>query len=301
MRGKAEQVDAAISWFRRANAHAAHIFVRPHGAHALSLVDDVSAEAIAAMKESGFQPAVVVETSPGNFQVWVNHGRVLSDQTFSTQAAKELAHRFGGDSSSADWRHFGRLAGFTNQKPKRRLRNGLQPFVRLHECEGRPYNAAREFLEEVKSLTEKATAERAAWTTSRSTSTEDSVRPLTEFHLDSRYNGDLHRADIGVGIIRSEPRPSGTKNQRGNTTCTRSLKKRRGCAAAQLRATDRDQGGQHGRAAPLNALLRYGRRGVTKWQHGTGAPAVPAPPRSMQCAVASLQARHLCSAKTFRS
>ena len=196
----AEQIDAAVSWFRRENAHGAHIFVRPHGAHALSLVDDVSADAIAAMKESGFQPAVVVETSPGNFQVWVNHGRVLSDHTFSTQAAKELARRFGGDPSSADWRHFGRLAGFTNQKPKRRLRNGLQPFVRLHECEGRPYSAAREFLEEVKSLAEKASAERAAWTTSRSTSTEDSVRPLTEFHSDPRYSGDLHRADMAWAL-----------------------------------------------------------------------------------------------------
>ena len=67
---KTERVDAAISWFRRENARGAHIFVRPHGAHALSLVDDVSADAIAAMKESGFQPAVVVETSPDNFQVY---------------------------------------------------------------------------------------------------------------------------------------------------------------------------------------------------------------------------------------
>jgi len=194
------QVDAAIAWFRRENARGAHIFIRPHGAHALSLVDDVSADAIAAMKESGFQPAVVVETSPGNFQVWVNHGRVLSGHTFSTQAAKELAHRFGGDPSSADWRHFGRLAGFTNQKPKRRLRNGLQPFVRLHECEGRPYSAACEFLEELESLAETARAERAAWTTSRSTSTEDSVRPLTEFHSDPRYSGDLHRADMAWAL-----------------------------------------------------------------------------------------------------
>ena len=196
----AEQVDAAISRFRRENAHGAHIFVRPHGAHALSLVDDVSADAIASMKESGFQPAVVVETSPGNFQVWVNHGRVLSDHAFSTHAAKELARRFGGDSSSADWRHFGRLAGFTNQKPKRRLSHGLQPFVRLHECEGRPYSAAREFLQQVKSLAERASAERAAWTTSRSTSTEDSVRPLTEFHSDPRYSGDLHRADMAWAL-----------------------------------------------------------------------------------------------------
>ena len=199
-RWNAEQVDSAISWFRRENARGAHIFVRPHGAHALSLVDDVSADAIAAMKESGFQPAVVVETSPGNFQVWVNHGRVLSDHTFSTQAAKELARCFGGDPSSADWRHFGRLAGFTNQKPKQRLSNGLQPFVRLHQCEVRPYSAAREFLEEVKSLAEKTSAKRAARTTSRWISTEDLVRPLAEFHSDPRYTGDLHRADMAWAL-----------------------------------------------------------------------------------------------------
>src|SRR5690242_7944679 len=52
----AERIDTAISWLRRENAHGAHIFVRPHGAHALSLVDDVSADAITAMKKSGFQP-----------------------------------------------------------------------------------------------------------------------------------------------------------------------------------------------------------------------------------------------------
>ena len=199
-RWNAEQVDSAIRWFRRENARGAHIFVRPHGAHPLSLVDDVSADAIAAMKESGFQPAVVVETSPGNFQVWVNHGRVLSDHALSTQAAKELARCFGGDPSSADWRHFGRLAGFTNQKPKRRLRNGLQPFVLLHQCEGRPYSAAREFLEKLKSLAEKAGAERAAWTNSHLTSTEGSVRSLTEFHSDPRYSADLHRADMAWAL-----------------------------------------------------------------------------------------------------
>ena len=196
----ADQIDAALAWLRRENARGAQIFVRPHGTHALSLVDDLSAETIPRMTDAGFQPAAVVETSPGNFQVWLNHGRILFDRTFSTQAAKELARRFGGDPSSADWRHFGRLAGFTNQKPKRRLQTGLPPFVRLHECEGRTYTAAREFLEEVKSLAEKASAERSAWTTSRSTSTEDSVRPLTEFHRDPRYGGDMHRADMAWAL-----------------------------------------------------------------------------------------------------
>jgi hypothetical protein len=99
----------------------------------LSLVDDLNAEAIARMTAGGFQPAVVIETSPGNFQVWLNHGRILCDRTFSTQVAKELARRFRGDPSSADWHHFGRLAGFM--------------FVRLHQRTGRAYDAAEQFLE----------------------------------------------------------------------------------------------------------------------------------------------------------
>src|SRR5260370_34303978 len=103
----------------KTNARGAHIFVRPHGCHTLSLIDDLSAYAIAMMNESGFQPALIIETSPHSFQAWLNHGRTISDQFVSSQAAKELANRFGGDPSTADWRHLRRLAGFTNQKPKR--------------------------------------------------------------------------------------------------------------------------------------------------------------------------------------
>jgi len=196
----AEDIDAALTWLRRENARGAHIFVRPHGAHALSLIDDLNAENIDRMMDHGFQPAVVIETSPGNFQVWLNHGQTISDRTFSTQAAKELARRFGGDSSSADWRHFGRLAGFTNRKPTRRLRNGMSPFVRMRGSEGRIYSAAREFLEEVKSLAKTFGVERTAWTTARFSLTEDSVRPLAEFHRDPRYDGDMHRADMAWAV-----------------------------------------------------------------------------------------------------
>jgi hypothetical protein len=108
-----EQIESVFSWLRHQNARSAHIYVRPSGAHELSLVDDLSAEVISQMTDAGFQPALVVETSPHDFQVWVNHGRTLDHKT-STWAARELAKRFGGDPSSADWRHFGRLAGYTN-------------------------------------------------------------------------------------------------------------------------------------------------------------------------------------------
>src|SRR5262249_29375378 len=144
-----EQICMCIRWLRRENARGAHIFVRPEWPHALSLIDDVGAGALEEMGKTGFEPAVVGESWPDNVQVWLNHGRVLSDRFLSTLMARQLASRFGGDRGSSDWRHFGRLTGFTNQKKERRLQNGLQPFVKLQCGEGRVYSRAAEFLREV--------------------------------------------------------------------------------------------------------------------------------------------------------
>ena len=139
------EIAGAIKWLRHENAKGAHIYVRPAGIHPLSLIDDLSAEAIERTKLEGFQPAVVVETSPNNFQAWLNHGQVL-DAAMSTRAAKQLAERFGGDPSSADWRHFGRLAGFTNPKRERQLPSGMRPFARLRSAPGSIYSKAAELV-----------------------------------------------------------------------------------------------------------------------------------------------------------
>lgn len=48
------QIEATVGWLRRENARGAHIFVRPHGAHALSLLDDLSADAISGDETVGF-------------------------------------------------------------------------------------------------------------------------------------------------------------------------------------------------------------------------------------------------------
>jgi RepB DNA-primase from phage plasmid len=42
------------------------------------------------MKEAGFNPAVIVETSPGNYQAWLKHAERLSKE-LSTSAARTLA------------------------------------------------------------------------------------------------------------------------------------------------------------------------------------------------------------------
>ncbi len=186
----------AVKWLRHENAKGAHVYIRPAGVHSLSLLDDLTAEAIERMKAEGFEPAAVVETSPNNFQVWLNHGQVLGVTT-STAVAKQLAARFGGDPSSADWRHFGRLAGFTNPKPERQLPSGLRPFARLRSAKGRVYSQAVEFLSGIV----KNAAPATVWDTEphqrqRQRTEGEGVRPIEEFHADPMDAGDLHRADL---------------------------------------------------------------------------------------------------------
>jgi hypothetical protein len=165
------------------------------------VIDDLGADRIHKMAKTGFEPAVAVETSPNNFQVWLNHGRVLSDRALSTLVARHLASRFGGDRGSSDWRHFGRLAGFTNQKKERRLQNGFQPFVRLRNNEGYVYSAAKEFLREVEALKREQLSRREPREMVRPCQSGTPVRPITSFHADRRYGGDLHRADMRLSIF----------------------------------------------------------------------------------------------------
>ena len=49
----------------------------------------------------------------------------------ATAIARQLARLYGGDLASADWHHFGRLAGFTNQKPACRTVSGFAPWVKI--------------------------------------------------------------------------------------------------------------------------------------------------------------------------
>jgi DNA primase RepB-like protein len=187
-------VREAVKWLRHENAKGAHVYIRPAGVHSLSLLDDLTAETIERMKAEGFEPAVVVETSLNNFQVWLNHGEILAAAT-STAAAKQLAERFEGDPSSADWRHFGRLAGFTNPKPERQLASGLRPFARLRSSKGRVYSRAAEFLAGIVKNEAPATVQEPHSQKHRRREGEG-VKSLEEFHADPMYARDLHRADL---------------------------------------------------------------------------------------------------------
>lgn len=196
----ADTLVRSVPWLRGENRDGRNIFCRPKGEHNLSLVDDLSAAAVMEMKRSGFGPALVVETSPRNFQAWVKHSRPLPPE-LSTAVAKALAAKFGGDTGAADWRHFGRLAGFTNRKLKYcDAITGLYPFVHLIESNGREYPEAARLVDSVEKEVEsrrqlrKRAAERFA------NVPPCSLKSIDEFRSDARYGHDGTRIDLAYAI-----------------------------------------------------------------------------------------------------
>jgi len=130
------QVEASVGWFKVMNAQGRDIYIRPTGSSGLYIVDDVPAATVERMRAEGDTPATVVETSPGNHQAWVRVSDTPLSKGEGTAVARQLAERFGGDMSSANWRHMGRLAGFTNRKEEHRQPDGRYPYVRLRDDGG---------------------------------------------------------------------------------------------------------------------------------------------------------------------
>lgn len=187
----------SVPWLRYQNSQGRNIYIRPKGEHHLSMVDDLTADAIKRMKAEGYSPVLIVETSPGNFQAWLNHGQVLS-QRLSTLAARALAARLGGDKGAADWRHFGRLAGFTNRKEKYRTPNGGYPFVRVYEdYPPRSYPSAGDLLSKI---TDEFRSERSTICTKLEPQSDRRLLTIDAFRANPKYNGDGNRIDLAYAV-----------------------------------------------------------------------------------------------------
>ena len=190
-----ESIMRRLSWLRAQNVKGSNINVRPTGNH-LTLLDDLTQPQIYNLQNEGFEPCVVVETSPANFQAWLDHGREL-DREEATLAARLLAERFGSDPGAAGRRHAGRLAGFTNRKPTRQLANGLFPYVRLHEAQPKTFEQRQTFAGELRAKLDRPKPVPVAL---KHITTPRTLYPITRFHEDPRYGGDLSRADYAYAI-----------------------------------------------------------------------------------------------------
>jgi hypothetical protein len=194
----------SVPWMRLQNRNGRNIYIRPRGEHNLSLVDDLTAEAVTAMKRGGFSPALVVRTSSGNHQAWLKHPAQLGRE-LGTAVARALAEKFAGDRGAADWRHFGRLAGYTNRKARHRdAATGLHPFVLLLEADGSVYPEAERFVAGVAAELDQKREERRRLvqhvTASRVPSPPFLLKTIDDFRADSRYGADGNRVDLAYAI-----------------------------------------------------------------------------------------------------
>jgi hypothetical protein len=127
---------ATIRFLRARNREGCDIYIHPYAqdrnaGYILIDVDDADPAALSVMRANGHEPCVVLQTSPRHWQAWVQVSSSPLDPALATAVGRHLAHFYGGDRASTDWRHLGRLAGFTNQKPHRRLGNGYPPWVKI--------------------------------------------------------------------------------------------------------------------------------------------------------------------------
>ena len=126
----------AVGFLRARNREGFHVFFYPYAdrrnaGYIFLDLDHAHPQVIPCMRAHGHEPCVVLQTSPGHLQAWVRVSATPLEPAVATALGRELARRYGGDPASADWRHLGRLAGFTNPKIQRRRSDGYAPFVKL--------------------------------------------------------------------------------------------------------------------------------------------------------------------------
>jgi len=127
---------ATVGFLRIRNRQGYDVYFRPYaGDHNAGYIlldlDDPAPGILARLRAQGHEPCVVAETSPGRWQAWIRVSQAPLLPALATRVAKRLAQIYAADPASADWRHLGRLVGFTNRKPARCRADGLAPWVKL--------------------------------------------------------------------------------------------------------------------------------------------------------------------------
>src|SRR5262249_5009323 len=132
---------ATIAFLRVRNREGYDVYICPdardqNAGYLLIDLDHPDHNVLERMRRNGHQPCLVLQTSPGRLQAWIHVSTAALEPCIATAVARQLAHDYGGDPASADWRHMGRLAGFTNQKLIRRSPSGYCPWEQIVKARG---------------------------------------------------------------------------------------------------------------------------------------------------------------------
>jgi hypothetical protein len=128
--------EPTVRFLRIRNREGCDVYIQPYAenlnaGYILLDLDDGDPAVLEQMRAHGHEPCVMLQTSPSHLQAWIRVSAAPLEPVIAGAIGKQLARAYRGDLASADWRHLGRLAGFTNQKPLRRQRNGYAPWVRV--------------------------------------------------------------------------------------------------------------------------------------------------------------------------
>jgi RepB DNA-primase from phage plasmid len=145
---------STLRFLRLRNREGCDIYIQPyagdHNAGYILLdVDAPQPSVLQALRTQGLPPCVVLKTSPGHLQAWLHLSERPLEPALATAVARQLAHTYAGDLASAEGRHLGRLAGFTNQKPERRTPRGYSPWVTLLHARSGLASRAEQLLQSV--------------------------------------------------------------------------------------------------------------------------------------------------------
>ena len=132
-----QKIYDSLKYYRKMNVTGHHIFIRPLGSQGLIFFDDLSMSNVRKMTSDGYAPALLIESSPDNYHGWIRVSETPIPTDVATAVSKVIAKKYDGDNDAAAWRQFGRIAGFTNQKPKHVDETGRYPYVNIKSSIGR--------------------------------------------------------------------------------------------------------------------------------------------------------------------
>ena len=128
-----------VRFLRARNQEGYDVFFLPYAfrqnaGYILVDLDHADPAVLDTMRTNGHLPCVMIETSPCHYQAWIQVSAQPLQPAVASEIGKQFARLYHGDRASTDWRHLGRLAGFTNQKPKRLLPSGWPPWAKIRHA-----------------------------------------------------------------------------------------------------------------------------------------------------------------------
>ena len=127
------------------------------------LIDDMTRDSLKKLQEDGYRPAVVLESSPGNYQCLLTIPQLGSE--FDRDVGNRITERLNreyGDKNLCGCIHPHRAPGFENRKPKHKREDGGYPQVKLLFAEQRECGKALELSRRIDREYAEAAAKRKA-------------------------------------------------------------------------------------------------------------------------------------------